>query len=286
MKCLRLIVKQKSAHYRKVETVKNKMTYQLPPFSTVIGALHSACGYKEYMPMNISVQGEYHNMKLDHKIEYIRLNSINYTDSRGKLVKLFNQNILTGKEQVIAEATQARSASYVKKTGIKIHNESELDTFIDFYNKKDKKSLKNYAELVKQQTHIETLYDVKLIIHISVDDAILNDIKNNIYNLTAIGRSQDFIDLISCDFVDVEKTTKEMYSKYLIYCPKNLIKNKSVYKKTSEDKIPALGTCYHIDKNYKIVDNKRVFDKVNVCVISDFYSDTVETDGEYIVLFS
>ena len=47
MKAFRLIIKQTSANYRKPETIKNKMTYPLPPFSTVIGALHNACGYTE-----------------------------------------------------------------------------------------------------------------------------------------------------------------------------------------------------------------------------------------------
>ena len=54
MKAFRLIIKQTSANYRKPETIKNKMTYPLPPFSTVIGALHNACGYTEYKEMNLS----------------------------------------------------------------------------------------------------------------------------------------------------------------------------------------------------------------------------------------
>ena len=36
MKAFRLIIKQTSANYRKPETIKNKMTYPLPPFSTVL----------------------------------------------------------------------------------------------------------------------------------------------------------------------------------------------------------------------------------------------------------
>ena len=55
MKAFRLIIKQTSANYRKPETIKNKMTYPLPPFSTVIGALHNACGYTEYKEMNLSI---------------------------------------------------------------------------------------------------------------------------------------------------------------------------------------------------------------------------------------
>ena len=48
MKALRLVIHQSSANYKREETVDNKMTYPLPPFSTVIGALHNACGYREY----------------------------------------------------------------------------------------------------------------------------------------------------------------------------------------------------------------------------------------------
>ena len=44
MKCLRIKLTQSSANYRREETVTNKMTYPLPPMSTVIGALHNACG--------------------------------------------------------------------------------------------------------------------------------------------------------------------------------------------------------------------------------------------------
>ena len=37
MKALRLILHQTSANYKREETVENKMTYPLPPVSTVIG---------------------------------------------------------------------------------------------------------------------------------------------------------------------------------------------------------------------------------------------------------
>ena len=43
MKVIRLVLTQNKAHYKKEETVTNKMTYPLPPFSTVIGAIHNAC---------------------------------------------------------------------------------------------------------------------------------------------------------------------------------------------------------------------------------------------------
>ena len=59
MEALRIILRQTSANYRKEETVNNKMTYPLPPVSTVIGAIHKACNYTEYKEMKISIQGKY-----------------------------------------------------------------------------------------------------------------------------------------------------------------------------------------------------------------------------------
>lgn len=37
---------------------KREITYPLPPFSTVIGMVHSLCKWKSYHPMNISVSGQ------------------------------------------------------------------------------------------------------------------------------------------------------------------------------------------------------------------------------------
>ena len=55
MKTVRIVLYQNQANYRREETVDNKMTYPLPPMSTVIGAVHAACGYNQYHPMDVSV---------------------------------------------------------------------------------------------------------------------------------------------------------------------------------------------------------------------------------------
>ena len=59
MKALRIVLTQSSANYKREETIDNKMTYPLPPISTIIGAIHNACNYREYHPMDISVQGKF-----------------------------------------------------------------------------------------------------------------------------------------------------------------------------------------------------------------------------------
>ena len=93
MKALRLVIHQSSANYKREETVDNKMTYPLPPFSTVIGALHNACGYREYKKMDISIQGRFGAMHREPYTDYCFLNSTQ--DDRGILVKMRNADMLS-----------------------------------------------------------------------------------------------------------------------------------------------------------------------------------------------
>ena len=104
MKCLRIKLTQSSANYRREETVTNKMTYPLPPFSTVIGALHNACGYTETHPMDVSIQGRFESMGKKAYTDYCFLNST--MDDRGILVKMYDSEKLskayTGRNKIIS----------------------------------------------------------------------------------------------------------------------------------------------------------------------------------------
>lgn len=59
MKALRVEVYQNMPNYKKPTSFQLKETYPLPPYSTIIGLVHRLCDYKEYVPMKISIQGEY-----------------------------------------------------------------------------------------------------------------------------------------------------------------------------------------------------------------------------------
>lgn len=61
MKAIKLIARQTLASYRKASSMQIRETYPLPPYSTVIGMIHVACGLKEYMDMQISIQGSYYS---------------------------------------------------------------------------------------------------------------------------------------------------------------------------------------------------------------------------------
>lgn len=58
-KAVRLKLHQDVANYKIPTSLQLKETYPLPPFSTVIGMIHNACGYTYYHPMQIGVQGYY-----------------------------------------------------------------------------------------------------------------------------------------------------------------------------------------------------------------------------------
>lgn len=49
---------QTLANYRKPSSFIIKETYPLPPYSTVLGMIHAACGFEEFHPMKISIQGK------------------------------------------------------------------------------------------------------------------------------------------------------------------------------------------------------------------------------------
>ncbi|WNF38132.1 CRISPR-associated protein Cas5 [Bacillaceae bacterium IKA-2] len=59
LKAVKLQAYQNLVNYRKPTSFQLKETYPLPPYSTIIGMVHAACGFTEYVPMKVSVQGRY-----------------------------------------------------------------------------------------------------------------------------------------------------------------------------------------------------------------------------------
>lgn len=61
IKAIRLKLYQNMANYKKPTSFQLKETYPLPPYSTVIGMIHNACGFEEYKDMEISIQGNHYS---------------------------------------------------------------------------------------------------------------------------------------------------------------------------------------------------------------------------------
>lgn len=69
-KAIRLRVYQNLVNYKKPTSFQLKETYPLPPYSTVCGMVHSICGFEEYVPMQISVQGKHYSKVNDLYTRY------------------------------------------------------------------------------------------------------------------------------------------------------------------------------------------------------------------------
>ncbi|BBM44964.1 type I-B CRISPR-associated protein Cas5b [Leptotrichia trevisanii] len=59
MKAVKLKLYQNMVNYKVPTSFQLKESYPLPPYSTVIGMIHSLCDFKEYKPMKISISGNY-----------------------------------------------------------------------------------------------------------------------------------------------------------------------------------------------------------------------------------
>lgn len=67
---LKIRLYQETASYTKPFANKVGETYPLPPYSTVIGCLHHAAGWKHYHELSLSIQGSYDAKGSDYRTTY------------------------------------------------------------------------------------------------------------------------------------------------------------------------------------------------------------------------
>lgn len=82
-KAIRLSIYQAMAHYRIASSISIKETYPLPPYSTVIGMVHAACGFKEYHDMKVSIAGNIGSQITSIEKQYVFSKTVNSPSSRG-----------------------------------------------------------------------------------------------------------------------------------------------------------------------------------------------------------
>ena len=71
MKLLRLKLFQETACYLNPFAYKVGETFPLAPFSTVKGMLHAVLGATEYLPMNLSIQGQSESFIIDYQKKFM-----------------------------------------------------------------------------------------------------------------------------------------------------------------------------------------------------------------------
>ena len=251
-KVLRIVLKQREANYSFGESVVSKMTYPLPPFSTVIGALHKACGYTEYHPMDISVQGGFHSKEREVYRAVIPMATVQ--NDRDILVYTAAPGKLGNGYIIVAEANSQ---------GAKIKSGDKTTVYDKTLHRKyaDECAAKNldphFMTINKGMRYYESLYDINLVLHLRTDATTAADIQNNIGNMTALGRSEDFAEIVSCDEVALtpitdnapEVTLPPGFGGYV----HPLFLDKDVLTAPKGQQFDVNGTLLHIPKNYKIV---------------------------------
>lgn len=141
MKILKLKLFQETACYKKPYSFKVAETYPLPPYSTVIGMFHKIAKAKsgEYIPMNISIQGEYESIFTNYQTlrkyknkeitsmpmnvhQLLNVNLIIHIQAEDEIINNIYGNIINGKQTF----TLGRNEDFVRIDGIKILNEVKV----------------------------------------------------------------------------------------------------------------------------------------------------------------
>jgi len=136
MKILKLKLFQETACYKKPFAFKVAETYPLPPYSTVIGMFHKILQADEYIPMNISVQGEYESIFSNYQNlrmykgkdqvtamprnvhQLLGVNLIIHVKADDEVIDKIYENIINGVETF----TLGRNEDIVRIDGIQILN--------------------------------------------------------------------------------------------------------------------------------------------------------------------
>lgn len=210
MKALRIVLHQDSANYKKEETIDNKMTYPLPPISTIIGALHSACNYKEYHPMDISIQGKFESMHKEPYTDYCFLNST--MDDRGILVKMKNEDFLSKAFDKVAKTTKSQGSSFRNGTTIQVYNKELLDEY---------RSLKELADKIKNYKNKELKEKL---------DTIKNEKNSLVLKKKQLDKKSEEFKIISQKEKEIKDNEKKLKDEIKEYEQKHYTKPISKYR--------------------------------------------------------
>ena len=297
---LRLKFTQDCANFRREEMFECKMTYALVPPSTVIGMIHNACGYTEYVDMNVSIQARFHNINRIMKREIMEYNS--KEKDRGILVKFEGADFArnhSGYKKISEIFGQGHNLKNFRiDSAIKVYDEAELENFLRLKAIKkpsdaEKEELKKYSVMGVLITNFEELNDIEYVIHIDAEEDVLNNIMENVKNMMSLGRSEDFIFNKKAEFVKVSDKNSTDFSesfeeserdRNMIYIYKDAVKDGYVKSKTNSSLTTAsimyIATVYNVKKKYEIINKKRVFDRHKVYNMSNIYLDNAEEYNE------
>ena len=178
---------QNLVNYKKPSSFIIKETFPLPPYSTVLGMIHAACGYTEFHPMKLCIQGTNSGTVSELYTRYSFSAGTKYEEGRHQIC------VEDGERYGIFRGIA--NVELVCDNDMVIHVIPEEDDFEKVYNSLKYPprylSLGRYEDLLEIERvdivniHQEDEVEIKRDMYIPVSYGIeLGDRRGTIYNLT------------------------------------------------------------------------------------------------------
>lgn len=231
-KAIKIECYQNMVNYKKPISIQFQESYPLPPYSTVIGMIHKICGFDNYVPMKISIQGTSSSSVSNMYTKYffgIQFEPYTY-NSKNKEYKISN-----------------RHNYFVYRK-----NEGGIGGTADYFRSEFKdKTEKGKDGITRGLGYAELIIDVNLIIHIipedeNLFDTILNRLKNPLI-YPSLGRYEDILRIDTIEMINL-KESDEVEIKNDSYIPMSYLKN--IRNKD------IMGTNYKLNKEFDTKNSK------------------------------
>lgn len=141
----------------------------------------------------------------------------------------------------------------------------------------------HFRTLAKGPKYYELLCDIELVIHIVSDEQTMRDIMDNICNLTAIGRGEDFVEVLECEETELSEVDTFIdfnNDVYDVYMPIEYIEQNKENLDIDSDTTGGYrgGTKYLLPKDYTVKRikggmRKREFNRIPVIYNKFSYLD-------------
>lgn len=240
-RAVRLKIYQNLVNYKKPTSFQLKESYPLPPPSTVIGMVHFACGYTDYEPMNVSIQGSFKSRVYDLYTRY-EFAGASYEEARHQLKLASNDGKVYGATRGVA------TSELLVDVNLTIHicpdDDTKIEEIYDAF-----KSPKEYISLGRRE-------DLIRIDNVKIVDLIEEDVEI------------ETLDKETCFYIPYEHVkNKDVSTKATIYTLNKVYKKEQVRKDVEIRNWERVKVAYCVGgKNtveytnmYKDSDNKQVF---------------------------
>lgn len=171
---IKLTVYQDLVNYKTPTSFQLRESYPLPPYSTVIGMIHKTCGFEEYVPMAISIQGDYFSKVNNYQVLYYFHPSNKYEEARHQFYVESRQL-----NRKIGITRAPANVELLVEVNLVIHIKTEDSTMLHQVFEK----LQNPPEYISLGRR-EDLAHIRAIKIVTVDEKELDEevsLKNNFY---------------------------------------------------------------------------------------------------------